>query len=62
MKAKAIPDGYNPLTPYISVKGAEKAIEFYKKAFEAKEVGRLTMPDGSIGHCELEIGGTNGQL
>lgn len=58
MKAKAIPDGYNPLTPYLSVKGAEKAVEFYKKAFNAKEVGRITMPDGTIGHLELELGGT----
>ena len=58
MKTKAIPEGYNALTPYIAVKGADKAIEFYKKAFGAKEVGRVTMPDGSIGHAELEFGDT----
>jgi len=56
MKAKSIPEGYNTLTPYITVQGAEKAIEFYKKAFGAVEVGRITMPDKSIGHCELAIG------
>jgi PhnB protein len=56
MKSKPIPDGYHSLTPYISVKGADKAIEFYKKAFGAKEVGRLMMPDGSVGHAEIEIG------
>ena len=56
MKTKAIPEGYNSLTPYISVVGAGKAIEFYEKAFGAKEVGRVTMPDGSIGHAELQIG------
>jgi PhnB protein len=56
MKTQPIPEGYNTLTPYITVKGAEKAIEFYKKAFGAKEVGRITMADGTIGHCELEIG------
>ena len=56
MKAKAIPDGYHTLTPYLAVNNAEKAIEFYKKAFGAKEVGRLTMPDKSIGHAEIEIG------
>jgi PhnB protein len=56
MKTKPIPDGYNSLTPYITVIGAKKAVEFYKEAFGAKEVGRITMPDGSIGHCELEIG------
>jgi PhnB protein len=56
MKKKAIPDGYHSLTSYIAVRGADKAIEFYKKAFGAKEVGRVTMPDGSIGHAELEFG------
>ncbi len=55
MKTQPIPDGYSTLTPYITVKGAEKAIDFYTKAFGAKEVGRITMPDGTIGHCELQI-------
>ena len=55
-KVKAIPEGWNSLTAYISVKGANDAIEFYKNAFGAKETGRLTMPDGSIGHAELKIG------
>lgn len=56
MKAKPIPEGYNSLTPYITVNGAKEAIEFYKKAFGAKEIGRITMADGTIGHCELAIG------
>jgi PhnB protein len=55
MKTKPIPDGYNSLAPYITVIGAKKAIKFYKEAFGAEEVGRITMPDGSIDHCELEI-------
>lgn len=55
-KVKTTPEGWNSLTAYISVKGALDAIEFYKNAFGAKETGRLTMPDGSIGHAELEIG------
>jgi PhnB protein len=55
-KVKAIPEGWHSVTAYISVKGAIDAIEFYKNAFGAKETGRLTMPDGSIGHAELEIG------
>ena len=50
MKIRSIPEGQNTLSPYITVKGAEKAIEFYKKAFDAKEVGRITMADGTIGH------------
>jgi len=54
--AQAIPSGYRTLTPYINVKNAGAAIEFYKKAFDAKEVGRITMPDGTIGHAEIEIG------
>ena len=56
MKAKPIPEGYHTLTPYITVNGAKEAIEFYKKAFGAKEIGRITMADGTIGHCELAIG------
>lgn len=55
-KTQPIPEGYNTLTPYITVRGAETAIEFYKNAFGAKEVGRITMADGTIGHCELAIG------
>ena len=56
MKAQPIPKGYHSLTAYLAVKGADKAIDFYKKAFGATEVGRLIMPDGSVGHAELEIG------
>jgi PhnB protein len=56
IKTQAIPRGYHTQTPYINIKGAVEAIEFYKKAFGAKEVGRITMPDGSIAHAEIEIG------
>lgn len=55
-KVNFIPKGYNKVIPYFSIKGAPEAISFYKKVFGAKEVGRLTMPDGSIGHVELQIG------
>jgi len=51
-----IPKGFSAVTPYLSVKNAEKAIEFYRKAFGAKEVGRIRMPDGTVGHAELDIG------
>ncbi len=50
------PKGYNTLTPYITIKGAGKAIEFYQKVFGARETGRISMPDGTIGHCELQFG------
>ena len=56
MAAKPIPSGYHTLTPYINIKGAAEAIEFYKKAFGAKEVGRITMASGVIAHAEIEIG------
>jgi len=57
-KVKPIPDGYHAVTPYMSVKGAANAIEFYKKAFGAKEVMRMPGPGGMIGHAEIEIGGS----
>jgi PhnB protein len=56
MPAKPIPDGYQSVTPYLIVGGAAKAIDFYKRAFGAKERMRLPMPDGRIGHAEIEIG------
>lgn len=52
-----IPAGFHGPTPYLTVKNAAKAIEFYKKALGAKEVMRLVQPDGRIGHSELKIGG-----
>jgi PhnB protein len=56
MAVKPIPDGYNSVTPYLSIKGATEALEFYKKAFGAVELYRLTMPNGTIGHAEIQIG------
>jgi PhnB protein len=54
--AKPIPPGYHTLNTYIVVKGAERAIEFYKQALGAQELYRFPMPDGRIGHAELQIG------
>ena len=56
MPVKPIPDGYHTLTPYLSIKGAAAAIEFYKKAFNAVELMRLVGPNGTIGHAEIRIG------
>ena len=53
---KAIPDGYHSLTPYLALRDAAKAIEFYKAALGATEVYRLPMPGGKIGHAELQVG------
>jgi PhnB protein len=45
------------MTPYLNIKGAANAIEFYKKVFGAKLVGQIYMPDRkTIGHAEIEIG------
>jgi len=59
MKSKVTPilAGYEAPTPYLVVRGAAKAIDFYKKAFGAKEVMRMPGPDGKIGHADLSIGG-----
>jgi PhnB protein len=54
---QAVPKGYHTLTPYLNIKGAANAIEFYEKAFGAKVVGKIFMPDGyTIAHAEIEIG------
>ena len=55
-KVKPIPDGYHTIIPYLSIKGAAAAIDFYKKAFGATESMRLAQPDGRIGHAELQLG------
>jgi uncharacterized glyoxalase superfamily protein PhnB len=55
--AKAIPEGFHSITPYLTVNNAVAAIDFYKRAFEAKETSRLHGPDGkSIINAELKIG------
>jgi PhnB protein len=53
---KAKPDGYHSITPYLIIKGAAAAIEFYKQAFGATELLRMPQADGRIGHAELKIG------
>ena len=55
-KPKPIPEGFEGATPYLSIKGAAEAIEFYKKAFGATETMRMAGPGGRIGHAEIKIG------
>jgi PhnB protein len=55
-KAQAIPKGYHTVTPSIVVAGADKAIDFYTKAFGAEEIMRFPGPDGAIMHAEIRIG------
>lgn len=56
MAVKPIPENYPRVTPYLSIKGAADAIEFYRKAFGAVERMRIDAPDGKVGHSELTIG------
>lgn len=52
-----IPEGYTSVTPYLTVTDAAKAIDFYKRAFGAEELYRMTAPDGErVAHAELQIG------
>jgi len=55
-KVAYIPKGYNTITPYLVVKGASQAIDYYKKVFGASEVFRMDTPDGKVAHAELQIG------
>jgi PhnB protein len=55
-KPNPIPPGFEGATPYLYVKGAAKAIDFYKRAFGAQERMRMDGPNGTIGHAEIAIG------
>ncbi len=56
MATNPIPDGYRTVTPYLIIKGAAEAIEFYKRAFGASELLRMADPQGRVGHAEIKIG------
>ena len=56
MAVKPVPEGYHTVTPYLIVKGAAEAIEFYQKAFGAQELMRFADPAGKVGHAEIKIG------
>jgi PhnB protein len=58
MAVKAIPDGYHSVTPYLIIKGADRAIDFYKKVFGAAQRMRMDGPNATVGHAEIEIGGS----
>ena len=55
-KVSYIPKDYSTVTPYLVIRGADRAIEYYKKAFGATEQFRMNGPDGKVGHAELKIG------
>jgi PhnB protein len=58
MAVKPIPEGYDAVTPYLVIKGASAAIDYYKKVFGATERMRMDAPGGMIGHAEMTIGGS----
>ena len=61
-RVKPIPEGYHSVPPYLCIGGAAEAIEFYKKAFGAKELSRMPAPGGKIGHAEVQIGDSHVML
>jgi uncharacterized glyoxalase superfamily protein PhnB len=56
MSVQPIPKGYHTLTPYLTVRDAIRAIQFYKDAFGAEEIGVMKGPDGKVMHAEIRIG------
>ena len=55
-KVKAVPPGFHTLTPHLTVRDADKALQFYKNAFGAEIGGVARMPDGKVMHAALRIG------
>lgn len=61
-KVTPVPAGFRTVTPYLAINGAEKALEWYKRAFDAKEVDRRYGPGGLILHARIKIGDSNVML
>ena len=58
MSVKAIPDGYHAVTPYLTVRNAAAALDFYPRALDATVCLRMDGPEGKVGHAEIRIGGS----
>ena len=56
MEQKFKPEGYNSVSPYFVVDGAQKLIDLLKEIFDGKELRKYQMPDGTILHAEVKIG------
>jgi PhnB protein len=56
MPVRPIPEGFHTVTPYLVVPGVARLIEFLKQAFDAKEIHRSAMPDGTVAHAQVRIG------
>jgi PhnB protein len=61
-KVLPIPKGYHAVTSYLSIQGAAQALDYYKRAFGAKELVRMPMPDGKVGHAEIKVGDSHVML
>jgi len=61
-KVQPIPQGYHAVTAYLSVQNGAQALDYYKRAFGAKELVRMPMPDGKVGHAEVKIGDSHVML
>ena len=59
---KPIPEGYHTIVPYLLVRNAAAAMDYYKKAFGAEEITRFAQPDGRIGHGDMKIGDSHFML
>ena len=59
MAVNSIPESFHSVTPYLSIKGATEALEFYKRAFNATEMFRLPTLSGEIGHADIIIGNSH---
>jgi PhnB protein len=56
MSVQPVPEGYHTVTPYLIVTGADRLLEFVRKAFDAEDRFRMDSEDGTIGHAEVRIG------
>ncbi len=54
--SKPVPDGYHTVSPYLTVQGAAKLIDFLKQVFDAKEIFSMSRADGTLGHAAVSIG------
>ncbi|MBI3706566.1 MAG: hypothetical protein HY246_02600 [Proteobacteria bacterium] len=55
-KVQPTPKGHEGAIPYLAIRGAATAIDFYKRAFGATELMRIGAPNGRVGHAEIKIG------
>jgi len=62
MATKRIPDGYGTVTPYLIVKDAARALDFYKSALDAVELYRMPDPSGRVAHAEMRVGNSQVML